>query len=97
MLSSISIAGNKKLPSSGVTTAIQVFTPSVTLPIVTIAGAGNVTVSSYSVIMFQDDETIYYGADTTHTYALPANTPLGIGSGVTTIHVSAATAMLVLK
>jgi len=76
--------------------AIQVFTPPASSPIVTIAGAGDVTVSAYSVIMFQDDITIYYGTDTTNTYLLPANTPLGIAPGVTTIHVDTGTSIMVM-
>ncbi len=76
--------------------SIQVMAPPATSPIITIAGAGNVTVSDFTVIMFDEDVTIYWGSDTTHTYDLPANTPIGVSSGVTTIHVSAGCSMLTM-
>ena len=77
------------------TVSIQVFTPDRTTPIVTVT-AGNITVSGYRVIMFDEDETIYYGSDSSNTYDLPANTPLGIGGGVSTINISADCGMMVM-
>ena len=73
--------------------AIQVFTPTA---IVTVSSASSVTVTSYTVVMFDSDLNIYINDASSATYSYVANTPLGIAAGVTTIHVDAACAMLVM-
>lgn len=76
--------------------AAQVMTPPATSPVVTISAAGDVDVSGYGVIIFQDAVTIYWGAESTKTILVPAFFPIGIAPGVTTIHVDQATQMLVM-
>ena len=48
---------------------------------------GTLTVSGYSVIMFNADVTIQINGSGS-TYDWPADTPLGIGSGVTSLTLS---------
>ena len=74
--------------------AIHVFSPT---EIVTISSAGDVAVSKDTVVSFDAEVTIYLNQNTTKTYLWPANRPLGIVSGVTTIHVSAAVNMAVMQ
>ena len=62
---------------------IQVFAPTAVIDVSNTA----VDVSSYTVIMFEADVTIQFGG-TGSTYDWPANTPLGIGSGITSITIS---------
>ena len=91
LLLGTAVAGTQ-LPIDGGGKKIQVMIPS---KIVAVA-IGNITVSTYSVVMFDQDETIYLNGDSGTTYDLPANTPLGINPPVTTIHISANGGMLVM-
>jgi len=75
----------------------QVMTPPAVSPVVTISAASSVDVSGYSVVMFSVDMDIYWGADSTNTWPYIANTPLGIPDDATTIHVSAACKILVMR
>ncbi len=64
-------------------TKVQVFAPTAVISV----DNGALDVSSYSVIMFNADVTIQFGG-TGSTYSWPADTPLGIGEGVTSITIS---------
>ena len=88
----LAMAASASMPKDANKVTMQVFSPT---EIVTIAAAGDVTVSGYRVIMFDNDVTIYFGSDTTDTYLWPANQPMGT-TGLTTIHVDAACKMLVM-
>ncbi len=80
----IALAANSKLPHekpAGV--KLQVFAPN---EVIDVSNAA-LDVSSYTVIMFEADVTIQFGG-TGSTYDWPANTPLGIGSGITSITIS---------
>ena len=73
-------------------TKMQVFSPTA---IVSVAAAGDVTVSTYNAVMFDAALTIYFGSDSSNTYDLPANVPLGVDQ-LTTINISAAANMLTM-
>jgi len=91
----IAIAANSSIPIDQNSKGMQVFAPN---EIVAISGNGSITVSSYKVIMFNADVTIQINGSGS-TYDWPADTPLGIGSGVTTLTLSglgAATTALVM-
>ncbi len=76
--------------------AIQVFTPSPTQPILHVV-AGDIIITTYNVIMFSEDETIYYGSDSTNSFPLPAMTPLGVAKNqVETLNISANSPMLIM-
>ncbi len=81
-ISGVAIAANSALPRAQGKTA-QVFAPNEVIDVTNTA----VDVSSYTVIMFEADVTIQFGG-TGSTYDWPANTPLGIGSGITSITIS---------
>jgi len=72
---------------------IPVFTPTITAPIVVIAAAGNVTVSSYESVMFGSNINISYDSGTT-TYPYAANTPIGVRPDRGVIWVSEACRMI---
>lgn len=77
-------------------TALQVFTPPVTSPVVTISVAANVTVSDYKVICFQDETKIHFGSDSGNPINVPAFFPLGIEKGQTTIYVYTVPAVMLV-
>jgi hypothetical protein len=65
---------------------IQVMTPEVIMGVV----AGDIDVSVYSTVMFDADQVI------NSAYGLPANTPLGLVSGTTTLSISADSGMMAM-
>ena len=93
LFSGIGFASPNTLPLdvSGVA-HIQVMNPTA---IITIAAAGDVSVQSYKVVMFDEDVDVYFNGDSSNTYRLPANTPLGVDH-ITSIHISVACSMLVM-
>ncbi len=79
----VAIAANSAMPMDAGSRTIYVFAPNEVIDVTN----ATLDVSSYSVIMFEADATLQInGAG--HTYDWPANTPLGIGSGVTSITIS---------
>lgn len=93
--SALAYAAKTAMPQNERKGFIGVFTPNSPY-VVVISGAGNVNVSNYRVIKFQDQVTIYWGSDSSKSYIHPANVPIGILPGSPVIHVSAATKMLVM-
>jgi len=79
----VAIAANSAMPMDANTKPISVFAPNEVIDVTNTA----LDVSSYTVIMFEADVTIQFGG-TGSTYDWPANTPLGIGSGITSITIS---------
>ena len=84
LIGGLAIASNSALPIDVNSRAAQVFAPN---EVVAISGNGSLTVSSYKVIMFNTDVTIQINGSGS-TYDWPADTPLGIGSGVTSLTLS---------
>ena len=79
----VAIAANSAMPMDANTKPISVFAPN---EVIDVSNAA-LDVSSYAVIMFEADVTIQFGG-TGSTYDWPANTPFGIGSGITSITIS---------
>ena len=83
LIGGIAIAANSAMPMDANTKPISVFAPN---EVIDVSNAA-LDVSSYAVIMFEADVTIQFGG-TGSTYDWPANTPFGIGSGITSITIS---------
>ena len=81
-----------KLPRDLGQSKVQVFNPH---RVETISGAGNFTVGNTVAIMSDTDITVYINSDTSNTFDLSANIPLGVTS-MTTLHVGAACALLIM-
>lgn len=87
---------SSQMPKDYAQQPLQVMTPPAVSPIVTISAAGDVGVSKYSVIRFSDDLDIYWGTDSGNVWPYTAGDYIGIAFGVTTIHISGATQMMVM-
>ena len=97
MGSSVGFASESTLPldASGIE-HIQVFTPSPAQPCLHVS-AGDITITTYSTIMFSEAETIYYGTDSANDFPWPAMTPLGVSDSQTeTLHISVNSPMLIM-
>ena len=79
----LAIASNSAMPLDTNSKSMQVFAPNEVIAV----DNGALAVSSYSVIQFDADVTIQFQG-TGSTYGWPADTPLGIGSGITSITIS---------